>query len=269
MRLIKTLLAVVAVIGIASCKAPSNITYLQNLNYGETVPVVPSRAIVALPDDRLSIIVHSKDPQLVEQFNLPVATHRLGQMRTSGNATLSNNGQVSPFVVDSFGDIDYPILGTIHVGGLTRQQIEKLIKDELIARNLVKDPVVIVEFLDHSVTVLGEVGSPGRILFDRDHLNLLEAIGMAGDLKMNGMRTNVRVIRMENGQEKAYDIDLCDANSVYSSPAFYLQQNDLIYVEPNNTAKRQTTPNGNSSFTPSFWISLASFALTITLLFVR
>lgn len=269
MRFIKLSLAMTAILAMASCRTPRDITYLQNLNYGETVAVTPARAITAQPDDRLSILVHSKDPQLVEQFNLPVATHRLGQMRTSGSATTNGNGQVSAFVVDAFGDIDYPILGTIHVGGLTRQQIEKLIKDDLIARNLVKDPVVIVEFLDHSITVLGEVGTPGRVNFDRDHLTLLEGIGLAGDLKLSGVRTNVRVIRMEDGKEKAYDIDLTDANSVYSSPAYYLQQNDVIYVEPNSMAKRNTTPNGNSVMTPSFWISLASFGLTIALLFIK
>lgn len=266
MRLFKSLSILAVIVCLASCNTPKDITYLQNLNYGQTTPVAPAKAITAQPDDRLSIIVHSKDPQLVQQFNLPVANYRLGNTNVTNN---NNNGSVSPFVVDSFGDIDYPIIGTIHVGGLTRQQIEKQIKDALIQRNLVKDPVVTVQFLDHAITVLGAVGSPGRKNFDRDHLTLFEGIGLAGDLKLEGMRTNVRVIRMENGEEKAYDIDLTDAQSVYQSPAYYLQQNDLVYVEPNDKAKRNTTVNGNAMMTPQFWISLASFAMTVALIFIK
>lgn len=268
MRLFKSLSIIAAIVCLASCSTPKDITYLQNLNSGQTTQVAPAKAITAQPDDRLSIIVHSKDPQLVQQFNLPVANYRLGNTNTSATNS-NNNGNVSPFVVDSFGDIDYPIIGTIHVGGLTRQQIERQIKDALIQRNLVKDPVVIVQFLDHSIIVLGEVGSPGRKTFDRDHLTLFEGIGLAGDLKIDGMRTNVRVIRMENGEEKAYDIDLTNAQSVYQSPAYYLQQNDIVYVEPNGKAKRNTTVNGNSMLTPQFWISLASFAVTIALIFIK
>lgn len=267
MRLFKSLSIVASIVCLASCSTPKDITYLQNLNYGQTTTVAPTKAITAQPDDRLSIVVHSKDPQLVQQFNLPVANYRLGTTNTS--ATNNNNGNVSPFVVDSFGDIDYPIIGTIHVGGLTRQQIEKQIKDALIQRNLVKDPVVIVQFLDHAITVLGEVGSPGRKTFDRDHLTIFEGIGLAGDLKIDGLRTNVRVLRLENGEEKAYEIDLTDARSVYQSPAYYLQQNDVVYVEPNDKAKRNTTVNGNAMLTPQFWISLASFAVTVALIFIK
>lgn len=268
MRLFKSLSIIATIVCLASCSTPKDITYLQNLNYDQTTNVAPAKAITAQPDDRLSIIVHSKDPQLVQQFNLPVANYRLGSTNTTGINT-NNNGNVSPFVVDSFGDIDYPIIGTIHVGGLTRQQIEKQIKDALIQRNLVKDPVIIVQFLDHAITVLGEVASPGRKTFDRDHLTIFEGIGLAGDLKIDGMRTNVRVMRMENGGEKTYNIDLTDAHSVYQSPAYYLQQNDIVYVEPNDKAKRNTTVNGNAVLTPQFWISLASFAVTVALIFVN
>lgn len=266
----KLIFAASVMLTVASCHTPKDITYLQNLQNGQQVNVAPSRAITAEPGDRISIVVHSKDPQLAELFNLPVHARRTGNVTgTSSRASSNSAGQTSSYVVDSFGDIEFPFLGTLHVGDLTRQEIQNLIKKELVGKNLIKDPTVVVEFIDHSFTILGAVNAPGRIVFDRDQLTLLEAIGLAGDLQLDGQRTNVRVLRMEEGKEKAYEVDLTDANSVYSSPVFYLQPNDFIYVEQNDKAKRTTTPNGNNPFTPAFWISLASFASTITLLIVK
>lgn len=248
----------IALAAISSCSTPKNITYLQNLQPGESVNVSPIKEIVALPDDRLQIYVHSRTPELAQPFNI-----------SSRNQSSGQNQQRLAYVVDSFGDIEFPMLGTLHVGGLTRQDIAELIKEEIIKRNYLKDPTVIVEFMDHSVTVLGDVTRPGLVEFEKDRINILEAIAMAGDLQITGERYNVKVVRLENGKEKAYNIDLCDANSVYQSPVFYLQQNDLIYVEPNNTKKRTTSANGNSWLTPSFWMGLASFAVSMALLFVK
>lgn len=255
-----------------SCRTPRDITYIQDLNPGQEINVAPTKDITAQPGDRLSIVVHSQDAALAEIFNLPVQSRRFGQVtgRTSpGVASNSSNNETAPYYVDNFGDIDFPVLGQIHIGGLNRSEIAALIKQELISRQLLKDPTVSVQFLDHSFTALGSVGQPGRIIFDRDQLNIIEAIGLAGDLALDGMRTNVKVVRMENGKEKAYEVDLTDAASLYQSPVFYIQPNDFIYVEPNNKLKRNTTPNGNSPFTPSFWISLASFATTIVVLIVK
>lgn len=270
MRHIKSLLLIAAVtVAVSSCKTPKDITYFQDLTPGTTANVAPAKEITAQPGDRVSIVVHSKDPLLVEQFNLPVYNARIGGATTSSGRSTSGNSSVSSYVIDNFGDIEFPVLGTLHIGDLTRQQIQSMIKEDLIARNLVKDPTVIVEFLDHSFTILGAVSSPGRITFNRDRLNLIEAIGMAGDLQLSGERQNVKIIRMVDGKETAYEVDLCDANSVYNSPVFYLQQNDVIYVEPNDTQKRNTTPNGNNPLTPTFWMSLASFAMTIALIFIK
>lgn len=274
MRLIKPAILLTALIAVTSCRAPRDITYLQNLqSTDQPAALPPSRAVTAQPDDRLSIIVHSKDPLLVEQFNLPVSNHRIGTARSGrgSNNNLNSNGYgyQSAFVVDDFGDIEYPVLGTLHVAGLTRQQIENLIKNDLIERNLVKDPTVKVEFLDHFITALGQVNTKGRIYFDRDHLTLIEGIGLAGDLAMDGQRQNVRVFREVNGKEEVYTVDLTDAASVYNSPAYYLQQNDVIYVEPSDIAKRRTTATGASPLTPTFWISLVSSLVSLTLIFVR
>lgn len=255
-----------------SCSTPKNITYFQDQQNGEALITAPVNYITAQPDDRLTITVHSKDPQLAELFNLSLQARRTGSVTTgrvaSGSSSSSNN-QVQAYTVDSFGDIQFPILGTVHVGGMTRQQIASTISEELINRKLLMDPTVTVEFLDHSFTALGDFGSPGRIIFDRDKLNIIEAIGLAGDLNMTGERENVTVYRMEDGKQKAYTVNLTDAQSLYTSPVYYIQQNDVIYVEPNDKAKRETTANGNSPFTPAFWLSLASFAVTIAVLIVK
>lgn len=275
MRSLKHLICSIAFVALLSaCKTPTDITYIQNLNAGQSVSTAPITDITAQPDDRVSIVVHSQDAQLAEIFNLPIQSRRIGSVTGRQSAAMPSssggaNGQTSPYIVDSFGDIDFPVLGTIHVAGMTRQQIAKTIKDELISRRLLKDPTVVVEFLDHSFTALGAVGQPGRIVFDRDKITLVEAIGLAGDLTIDGERTNVKVLRMEEGKECAYEVDLTDANSLFQSPVYYIQQNDVIYVEPNDKRKRETTANGNTPFTPSFWISLASFGMTVALLFVK
>lgn len=258
-----------------ACKAPKDITYFQDMENGTTLMTSPVSEIVAQPDDRLTIVVHSQDPQLAEIFNMPIQARRIGVTtgRQSSALAYSNGGggnnSTSCYTVDAFGDIEFPVLGTIHIGGMTRQQIAAYIKDELINRKLLKDPTISVEFLDHSFTALGSVNSPGRIVFDRDRLNIIEAIGLAGDLTIDGMRTNVKVLRMEEGKQKAYEVDLTDAQSLYKSPVFYVQQNDVIYVEPNDTKKRTTTANGNTPFTPAFWISIASFLSTIAVLILN
>jgi len=273
MRYLKYLfMATLVSVAVTSCKTPRDITYIQDLNSGQEVSVAPISDITAQPGDRISIVVHSQDAALAEIFNLPVQSRRFGMntgRQSAGTNSNNSNNETAPYYVDSFGDIDFPVLGQIHIGGMNRTEIASFIKHELISRQLLKDPTISVQFLDHSFTALGSVGTPGRIIFDRDQLNLIEAIGLAGDLTLDGMRTNVKVVRMENGKEKAYEVDLTDAGSLYQSPVFYIQPNDLIYVEPNDKLKRNTTPNGNSPFTPSFWLSLASFATTVAVLIVK
>lgn len=272
MSYLKSLLIAAGMIAsVTSCRTPKDITYFQGQENGQSIEVVVPNYITAQPDDRLTIAVHSRDGQLAEIFNLPIQARQQGTATGRGttSSSRSGNGQMSVYTVNSYGDIEFPELGTIHIGGLTRQEIAQKIKDELVNRKLLKDPTITVEFFDHSFTAIGAVGAPGRIIFDRDKLNLVEAIALAGDLQINGKRQNVKVYRMVDGKQKAYTVDLTDPNSVYSSPVYYIQQNDVIYVEPNDLQKRNTTPLGNSTFTPAFWISLASFAMTVALLFVK
>lgn len=145
------------------------------------------------------------------------------------------------------------------------EYIEKKLKDE----NLVKDPIVTVEFANTGLSIIGEVAKPGRYEFNKDRLNIIDALAMAGDLTANGQRENIIVMREnEDGKQQVYRIDLTDMNSVAQSPVYYLQQNDMIYVEPNDKKKRDTTASGNSAFNPSFWVSIGSLGVTIATLIV-
>lgn len=250
---------------LGSCSASHKIAYMQDVG-SDVRREAAIATVTAQPGDKVSIVVNSKNPELAEMFNLPMMTHRIGQPM---NSSYNYNQQVSSYTVDSNGNIDFPILGEVHVAGLKREKIASYIKNELVRKNLVKDAVVIVEFLNMGVSVMGEVNRPGRFNIDRDHLTLLDALSMAGDLTIYGRRENVLVVRQENGGESYYRVNLCDARSLHASPVYYLQQNDMVYVEPNGVRSRQSTVNGNNLRSTSFWMSLASLLTTLGVLIFK
>lgn len=263
-----------ALLGATSCASSSRITYFQDLHPGETeVPAMTDSEIRIRPGDKLSIIVNSRDPQLSQLFNLAYASRQIGQ-NTSSNLGSGSTGSastqgVSGYTVDKNGDIDFPVLGKLHIAGQTREEVATYIKGILFDGNWVKDPVVTVEYMNLCISVLGEVNTPGRYSIDRDQMTLLDALSMAGDLTIYGKRENVKVIRQENGRQQVYGLDLRSGEDLYHSPGFYLQQNDVVYVEPNNVRARQSTINGNNVRSTSFWLSLASFLTTIGVLIFK
>ncbi|MDE5652717.1 MAG: polysaccharide biosynthesis/export family protein, partial [Muribaculaceae bacterium] len=163
----------------------------------------------------------------------------------------------------------FPVLGNLHVEGMTRAELAGFIKGELIGKNLIKDPTVTVEFLNTGISVLGEVNAPGRYVLNRDELTVLDALAMAGDLKIQGRRDNIRVMRKEGDKTKVYMLDLTSGKNIYNNPGFYLQQDDMVYVEPNDYRKRETTVNGNTSLSASFWISVVSVLTSVAVLVVN
>lgn len=258
-------LFVVLSLALSGCQTPQNITYFQDSAQFSDIELARASAITVKPGDQLSINVNSKDPQLAAMFNLPIQGYRIGA--TSVN---SLNSQASmSYSVDSNGDIDFPVLGKIKVGGCNRETIASFIKECLIKEELIQDPVVTVEFTNLYFSVLGEVARPGRFDIKHDRVTVLDAIAMAGDLTINGMRENIVVWREEGDHQVAYHIDLSSSKSVYNSPAYYLQQKDLVYVEPNEVRKRQSTVNGNNVRSTSFWISLTSLATSVAVLVVN
>lgn len=250
-----------------SCSAPSQVTYFQDLRPGESEQkVVAATEIKVRPGDKLSIIVNSRDPQLTQLFNLPYVGQQIGQGAVTANNTTNSSQGVSGYTVDEEGMIDFPVLGKIEIAGKNREEIAAFIKGELLAKNLVKDPVVTVEYMNLCISILGEVTKPGRYSIDRDKVTVLDAISMAGDLTIYGKREKVLVLREEEGVQHVYGINLCSAEHLYTSPVYYLRQNDVVYVEPNNVRARQATVNGNNVRSTSFWISLASLLTTVAVL---
>lgn len=265
-RIRQLFLVCAALLLLGSCATPRKVSYLQDVGSSVRKENIPQVSVTVQPEDKISIVVNSQNPELADMFNLPVMTHRIGQPM---NSNYNYNQQVSSYTVDSNGNIDFPVLGEIRVAGLGREKIASYVKNELVRKNLVRDAVVIVEFMNMGVSVMGEVNRPGRFNIERDHLTLLDALSMAGDLTIYGKRENVLVIRRENGGETFYRVDLRDSRSLYSSPAYYLRQNDMVYVEPNNVRARQSTLNGNNVRTASFWMSLASLLTTLGVLIFK
>ena len=250
---------------LAACSTSREVVYFQDLRPGESEQKIDASYELRLrPKDKISILVNSRDPQLTNLFNLPYVSRQLGQTSATG---LSNTSQgVSAYTLDNEGCIDFPVLGRLKLSGKTREEVAAYIKEELVSQNLVKDPVVTVEFVNLSISVLGEVNKPGRYLIERDKPTLLDALSMAGDLTIYGKRDKVLVLRSEEGVQRVYGVDLRSASYLYSSPVYYLQQNDVIYVEPNEVKSRQSTVNGNNVRSTSFWISLASLLTSIAIL---
>ena len=139
----------------------------------------------------------------------------------------------------------------------------------MIARELVSDPIVTVEYVNMGVNVMGEVNKAGRIDIDKDHFTLLDALAKAGDLTITGQRKDVLVTRQVDGMNHVYHVDLTNMQTLLNSPAYYLQQNDLVYVSPNDKRKRESKAMGNTFNTPAVWISIASLLTTITALIIK
>lgn len=257
----------------SSCDMSKRITYFQDIQDQRTTYIneQPTPEIRLRPEDKISIIVNTKVPELTALFNLPYTARVLG----SQTEQLSNTSQgTSGYIIKADGSIDFPVLGLVQAAGKTRDELAAYIKSELINRNLVNDPVVTVEFVNLRFSVMGEVRSPGTYPITRDHITLLDALSMAGDLTIDGKRDNVMVLRPNaSGKLTAYSVDMLSFNDVQHSPAYYIHQNDFIYVEPNKKRANQSTVNANTVQSATFWISvvslLASLATTISVLSLR
>lgn len=204
-----------ALVGISaffsSCSTPKDIAYFQDFNTGKSIVVQNPVEIKFKADDEISISVSTQDAELDMRYSL---------------------GQgVSKYTIDSEGCIRFPKLGKIHVAGLNRQELQETIREALIEKEFVTDPIVTVDYSNLYVIVLGDVGK-GRVQIDRDKFTILDALGMLGDLNITGQRTNVKVIRENYGKKTAYEVNLCSAEDLYASPVYYLQQNDVVYVAP-------------------------------------
>ena len=242
-----------------ACTSTRKIIYLQDVVPLKQQEIEQKYEVIIHGDDLLAIMVNSRDPELALPFNMPMVSYQLGS-NTGGQQ------RVLGYLVDTNGNIDFPILGEIHVEGLTRMQLTELIKNKLIEGDLIKDPIVTVQFLNFKISVMGEVGRPGSFTISGDRITLLEALSMAGDLTIYGRRDRVGVIRENNGKRTILFHDLRSAD-IFNSPCYYLQQNDIVYVEPNKAKSGQSSINQNNSI--GVWVSVISLLTTIAVLIFK
>jgi len=269
-------LFLVALVGwLCSCSTPKNVAYFQDAEQIRGMTLQNEQPLRLRPKDKINILVRSSDPMLVSQFNLTASTSSMRSLGTTsapetsiGNSG-SSNAQLLAYTVDEQGDINFPVLGKVAVEGSTRQEVADHLRNRLIERDLVRDPIVTVEFVNLSINVLGEVNHPGRINIQKDYYTLIDAISDAGDLTINGQRENVLVMREVDGEDQSYTINLCDRQEVLNSPAFYLQQNDVVYVTPNSKKQREARTTGNTFNQPAIWVSLASLVSTMVAVWLK
>ena len=217
------------IIVLSGCTSSKKILYFQNIDDAELKPLTTEYEAVIKKDDRLTIVVSGPDKLVCAPYNLT-----LNEMSANGSSSVGGNPEQATlsYLVDPNGDIEFPILGKIHVEGMTRNDLVNYLTEE-IGKD-VKEPIVYVSFRNYKITVLGEVRSPGTYTIDSEKINILQALGRAGDLNLTAKRENILLLREENGVVTHHRIDLRDKD-ILESPYFYLQQNDVIYVSPSAT----------------------------------
>lgn len=259
-----SIIILVAAMMVTSCSTVKDIAYFQNKVVNEPEAIDKHAGIVIQPKDMLSIVVSSRNPELVAMFNLPVVSYQAGSEVVSSGY----NQRLMGYVVDNEGFIDFPVLGPIKVGGLTRWELSEMIKGKLLEGGLLSDAVVTVEFMNFKVSVIGEVNAPGTYTLNNDKVTILQAISLARDLTIFGLRENVCVIREREGERVIYEINLCDV-SMFNSPAYYLQQNDVVYVQPSEVKARQSTTDDKALRMTSIFVSGGSLLVSIAALLVN
>lgn len=260
--ILKSVLLAALVAAAAACSPNTwqNINYLQDVQDNTTMPMTVNTGIIIQPQDQLSIIVTSRNNALAAQFNKSVSTFYTGsEMAAQSGASQ----RITGYVVDNDGNINFPQLGKLHVAGLNRWELQDKITARLVNDGLLTDANVTVEFLNFKISVLGEVPSPGSYTVTGDKITIFQALALARDLSIYGQRENVMVIREKNGQRQIYTLDL-RSSEVFNSEAYYLQQNDVVYVTPSKVRAGQSTINENYFKSGGFWMSLGSLAITVT-----
>ena len=242
---------------LSSCGSVKNIAYLQNsdtINYENSKYLYDAKI---MPKDELTITVNTTNAEVALPFNLMIQNaYQQGRTISSGIG-----GTLMPYLVDTEGWINYPILGRLHVAGLTKRQCERMIQEKIkpyLAES--ENPIVTVRMSSYSISVLGEVARPGSYMVSREEINVFEALAQAGDLTIYGVRDRVKLIRKDaSGKKEIHTLNLNDANIV-NSPYFYLQQNDILYVEPNKV-KAQNSSVGSMT---TLWFSATSILISLT-----
>lgn len=250
------LMSLFFVLLLTACTSSKKILYLQDVQPLKQQDIENQYEVKIHNDDLLAIMVNSKNPELALPFNMPLISYQVGYQNNYTQRILG-------YLVDSDGNIDFPILGKIHVAGMTRKELTTYLKQRLMDEDYIKDPIVTVQFLNFKISVMGEVNRPGSFDISSDRITLLEALSKAGDLTIYGRRDRVAVIREVDGVRTILYHDL-RSSDIFQSPCYYLQQNDIVYVEPNKAKTGQSRINQNNSV--SVWTSVISVLTSIVTL---
>ena len=250
----------VFVLSVLSSCSSRKVVYLKDVPLNQPREFLENYDLHVKKNDVLSIFVFSKEQSLAAPFNMEIMQDQLFGGGSSNTNSQSRTYEESRqgYIVDSDGNIEFPVFGRIKVEGLTRDQISQCIKDSLISNGYINDPLVVVRLKNFKVAVLGDVASPGMIESKNDRFTILEAISQAGDLQISAKRKNVKLIRENDGEREVVAIDLQDPNLLFSD-YYYLKQNDVVYVEPGNSKSFQA----NVSTFWSFFVGAFSLAMSI------
>lgn len=251
------------ILSLTGCNSYKKIPYMMDSSEYMTRDTTNNQLYDAriMPKDLLTITVSSTEPEAAIPFNLTVPTIQ----NNTQNTYTTSQPVLQTYLVDNNGNIDFPVLGKIHLGGMTKSQAELYIIDKL-KTSFKETPIVNVRLVNYKVSVLGEVNRPGTFTVANEKINVFEALALAGDMSVYGKRDNVKLLReYNNGKKEIVTLDL-NKSDVINSPYFYLQQNDVIYVEPNK-AKAKSADIGQSTTLmltgTSILISLASLIVNI------
>lgn len=261
-KTVSSIVVIVLIMLLSGCSSSKHVPYFRNI---DQVNLEPSRGLYdakIMPKDMLTITVITTDPKVAAPFNLSVQS----SLNNSGQFG-AGSGSLQGYLVDNEGNINFPVIGKLHVVGLTKTQCQELIKQKVAPYLAVSEnPVITVTMASYRVTVTGEVNRPGVIPVTTEKMSIIEALAQAGDLTIYGKRNNVMLIREDaDGQKEAYRLNLNDADLI-NSPYYYLQQNDIIYVEPNRVKAKNSTIGSSTTLWFSFVgivTSVASLVLNI------
>lgn len=245
------------ILTLVACKAPEKVLYLQDLSQSLEKDLPSVEVMKIQKDDLLQIYIFANNPEVAKPFNLVA--------QLSGMGTNSSNTEQLAYLVDANGCIDIPVLGRISVEGMTTQEVKSTISKQLQEKNLIKDPVIAVRILNFKVSVLGEVKNPGVVDVKGERITVLEALSKAGDLTIQGRRDHVAVIREVDGKRTVNYLDL-KSKDIFDSPYYYLKQNDVVYVEPNDA--RTVQYRNNQVNNVGTWLSVLSSMLSVITLIV-
>ena len=249
------LFAVLALL-MCSCNAQQNVLYLQNIESGTENAIAQNSLIRIKPLDQITIVVNSKNPELAIPFNSSSNYNALTGSLTTASTGTENSIQVR--TVSNDGYVSMPINGDVMCAGKTREELATDIENLIREGGYIQDPIVNVRFSSLTQSVVGEVNRPGRYDIKKDKLTIFEALALAGDMTIYGSREDVLVIRERDGKNVVTTLDL-RSPEVFKSPCYYLEQNDVVIVNPNKYKAATAEINQNRSF----WISLTSTAISL------